>query len=77
MSALSANLVQTRAQAALAASPFYELRECRVDPVNGSLIISGNVSSFDHKQLAQEVVRAVCRDEVIVNSIDVADEDPE
>ncbi len=49
-----------RAQTALSTSPIYELRDLRVEQHNGSLLISGSVSSFYHKQLAQEVVRAVC-----------------
>jgi len=58
---------------ALASSPICELRELCVEQHNGSLLISGVVSSFYHKQLAQEVVRAVCRDLEIelVNSIRV------
>ncbi len=48
---------------ALANSPIFELRELCVefDRTRDSLLISGVVSSFYHKQLAQEVVRAVCR----------------
>lgn len=55
--------VQCRAQMALANSPIYELRDLRVEfgPDNETLVLSGAVSSFYHKQLAQEVVRAVCR----------------
>ncbi len=63
--------VQPRAQAALSSSPFYELRELRVAQQNGALLISGSVSSFYHKQLAQEVVRSVCEGIEVVNSIRV------
>jgi len=35
------------------------------------LLISGNVSSYYHKQLAQELVRSVCKDSDVVNSIEV------
>ncbi len=65
--------IQPRAQAALWNSPVCELRNLRVDRRDGALVISGMVSSFYHKQLAQEVVRAVCRDcEVeLTNSIRV------
>ena len=48
---------QPRAQTALASSPIYDLRELQVEQRNGSLVISGRVSSFYHKQLAQEVQR--------------------
>lgn len=67
----AAHEVQTRAQLALKSSPFYELRELQVEPVRDALLISGSVSSFYHKQLAQEVVRSVCRDLDVVNSIHV------
>lgn len=64
-----AHEVQPRAQLALRSSPFYELRELQVEPVRDSLVITGSVSSFYYKQLAQEVVRSVCREIDVVNSI--------
>jgi len=65
--------IQPRAQTALRNSPVCELRELRVERHDGALVISGTVSSYYHKQLAQEVVRAVCKDcEVeLVNAIRV------
>jgi osmotically-inducible protein OsmY len=63
--------VQSRAQAALANSPFYELRELQAEHRDGALLISGCVSSFYHKQLAQEVVRSVCSGIEVINSIRV------
>jgi hypothetical protein len=54
--------LQPRAQAALCNSPVSELRALCVEQREGSLVISGAVSSFYHKQLAQEVVRAVCKE---------------
>jgi len=54
--------VQPRAQRALSSSPIFELRDVQVEPCNGGLLLSGVVSSFYHKQLAQEVVRAVCKE---------------
>jgi osmotically-inducible protein OsmY len=71
MAATTAESVQPRAQAALSNSPFYELRELRVEQRNDTLLISGCVSSFYHKQLAQEVVRSVCAGIEVVNSIRV------
>ena len=70
---MSAKDVQPQAQTALDHSPIYELRDLQVEPQNGALVICGVVSSFYHKQLAQEVVRAVCRDIEIelVNSVRV------
>ena len=69
----SARDVQPRAQSALADSPICELRDLRVEQKDGALLISGVVSSFYHKQLAQEAVRAVCRglEIELVNSIEV------
>ena len=66
-----ANDVQPRAQTALAGSPIYELRDLQVEQSDGILLISGSVSSFYHKQLAQEVVRSVCDGIEVRNSIHV------
>ncbi len=71
MGTASTTGIQPRAQSALASSPIYELRDLRVEDRNGSLLISGVVSSFYHKQLAQEVVRTVCREVEVINSIHV------
>jgi len=64
--------VQSRAQAALATSPIFDLRGLRVDEVEGGLLLSGSVSSYYHKQLAQEAVRAVALGVPVMNSIRVA-----
>jgi hypothetical protein len=69
MAATAVEGVQSRAQAALTNSPFYELRELKVEQHGTALVISGSVSSFYHKQLAQEVVRSVCVDTEVTNSI--------
>ncbi|HID77134.1 MAG TPA: BON domain-containing protein [Planctomycetaceae bacterium] len=76
MERVSRREIQPRAQAALATSPIFELREIRVEQQNGTLLLTGAVSSYYHKQLAQEVVLAVCRqchqDELeLINSIEV------
>lgn len=63
--------IQPRAQTALADSPIYELRDLQVEDRDGILLISGAVSSFYHKQLAQEVVRSVCQGIEVINSIRV------
>jgi hypothetical protein len=63
--------VQPRAQKALSASPVFALRELRVDQEEEHLRISGLVSSFYHKQLAQEVVRAVAEGIQVVNTVTV------
>jgi hypothetical protein len=67
--------LRSRAQTALTDSPFFELHEIQVDQRDGTLLISGNVSSFYHKQLAQEVVRTVCKGIEVINSIEVKLED--
>ena len=60
-----------RAQRALNDSSIYDLRDLQVEQLDGTLLLRGTVSSFYHKQLAQELVRMVCRDGEIelVNSI--------
>ena len=55
MTAIAVEELQPRAQAALASSPFYELRQLQVEWRDNALQLSGCVSSFYHKQLAQEV----------------------
>lgn len=62
------------AQAALADSPIFDLRMLTVEVSEDSLVLSGSVSSFYHKQMAQELVRTVVGREVeVVNSIAVRD----
>lgn len=72
MTATISESVQPRAQAALTNSPFFELRGLLVEQGQDALRITGCVSSFYHKQLAQEVVRSVCSDAKLINSICVA-----
>jgi len=72
MTSTSTSEILPRAQSALANSPIYELRDLQVEHRAGSLLISGAVSSFYHKQLAQEVVRSVCQGIDVINAIDVA-----
>ena len=75
MAIFSPRDVQPRAQAALANSPFYELHDLQVEDREGALMISGTVSSFYHKQLAQEVVRSVCKEIEVTNTIHVVSEE--
>ena len=63
--------VGPQVQSALAASPVFDLHGLRVEDHADGLLLSGSVSSFYHKQLAQEVVRAVAGDVNVVNAIDV------
>ena len=71
MGEVSGREVEPRAQSALSTRPIHELRGLRVEGQNGALVIRGNVSTFYHKQLAQEVVRAVCREIDLINSVSV------
>jgi hypothetical protein len=66
--------VQPRARAALTASPIYELQALEVQQRDAALWISGTVSTFYHKQLAQEVVRSVCQDIEVINRIRVRED---
>jgi hypothetical protein len=75
MATIVVNDLQSRAQTALANSPFFELHELHVEQRESSLFISGTVSSFYHKQLAQEVVRTVCKGIEVTNSIQVVLDD--
>jgi hypothetical protein len=72
MAGFTVEHVLPRAQSALTASPIFALQELRVEQLGESLLISGSVSSFYHKQLAQEVVRAVAEGIDVVNSINVS-----
>ena len=56
----------------LANSSVRELRQLRVDGSSNQLQLSGRVRSFYHKQLAQEVVRAVASGMQVVNHVHVS-----
>lgn len=60
-----------RARCALTNSPIMVLRELEVEQNGEALVISGRVNSFYEKQLAQEAIRAVCRDIDLCNTVDV------
>ena len=75
MAVIAVDELQPRAQAALVSSPFYELRELHVEWRDEALQLSGCVSSYYHKQLAQEVVRSVCGNTLVINSICVEHEE--
>ena len=65
----SEQAVPQAATDALASSPVRELRELRVDGNSTQLHLTGRVSSFYHKQLAQEAVRSVTEGRQIVNRV--------
>ena len=70
ISETSSEVVQ-RAQRALRSSPIFALRELRGECEGEVLWIHGRVSSFYHKQLAQEAIRSLSAGRQVVNSIDV------
>jgi hypothetical protein len=65
------NTVEYRAQSALDSSPIYDLHDLSVEHAGGVLLITGTVSSFYHKQLVQEIVRAVAKGIDVINAVDV------
>ncbi len=63
--------VVRRAQAALSGSPIYDLRELLVEKVGDAIELSGDVDSWHHKQMAQEVVRVVAGNKSVINVVEV------
>ncbi len=63
--------IAIRAQAALRNSPFSDLREIDVRRDGDTLHLTGRVSSFYHKQLAQEAIRAIADGWCVVNEVSV------
>lgn len=63
--------VEIRAQLALSTSPIFLLRELRVEREEHGLVLSGRVSSYYFKQVAQELVRSVAGNVQVTNSIEV------
>ena len=61
--------VQSRAQVVLQNSPILGLRRLIVEEHDGVLKITGRVTSFYHKQLAQEVVRAIAGSVEVINLV--------
>lgn len=55
-------------------SPILGIRQLQVEECDGSILISGKLCSFYHKQLAQEVVRNISPKSRVVNSVEVKDE---
>ena len=61
------------AKSALQTSPVFALRSLDVEQVDDNLLLSGRVSTFYYKQLAQEVVRSVANGMGVVNSVKVVE----
>ena len=66
-----AQLLCELAQSALASSSVHVLNKLRVEQLDDSLLISGRVDTYYHKQLAQELVRTVAGEYHVVNAVDV------
>jgi len=60
-----------QAQQALASSPMWVLRQLKVDQTGQELVITGEVTSYYQKQMAQEIVRAAVAGVPMVNRIHV------
>jgi hypothetical protein len=60
-----------RAESALSRSRIYDLRSLHVAQDGDTVVLRGRVSSFYHKQLAQEVVRTALDGGEVVNAIRV------
>ena len=71
MADFEATDVCQQAQQALTTSPIHAMHELRVERENDTMILSGRVDTFYHKQLAQEIVRAAIQGQPLINSIRV------
>ncbi len=63
--------VESEAKRVLATSPIFDVRTLQVERNGETLLLSGRVASFYHKQLAQEAIRAVADGVTLVNSVNV------
>lgn len=70
-STAQSELALESAIAVLAQSSVAELRFLRVDEDEDTIHLSGSVRSFYHKQLAQEAVRPIAGDRLVVNRVSV------
>jgi BON domain-containing protein len=61
-----------RARAALSRSKIRDLRRLTIALDEGRIVVRGRVSSFYHKQLAQELIRGELGDVNVVNEMQVA-----
>lgn len=56
---------------ALRGSNFPPLRKLKVDETDQEIVLSGKVSSYYHKQLAQEAVMPFLEGRILVNQVQV------
>jgi osmotically-inducible protein OsmY len=67
----SEQALSNKAKTALESCGQYALRQLVVEETARGLVISGQVTSFYQKQQAQEIVRSVVGDVVLINHIEV------
>ena len=71
MAEILLNDVAERAKTVLSRSRIYDLRRLQVEQDGETLLLSGRVDSFYHKQLAQELVRTAVEGVEVSNAISV------
>ena len=67
-------IIQTQAALALLQSPIQALRNLSVEETDSAVVISGRVSSYYLKQLAQETVMPVLDQRALLNRVAVVRE---
>lgn len=67
----AASLLPVRAEHALRQSPIPALRRLRLEENEKAVVITGAVSSYYHKQLAQEAVMPFLGQRVLQNRVSV------
>jgi len=67
----SSCLAQARADQALRQSPIPALRKLRVEETDEAIILSGSVSTYYHKQLAQETLMPLRGSRELYNRVTV------
>ena len=67
-----ANDTLARAKAALSKSKIRDLRRLTVAQDHGQIVVRGRVSSYYHKQLAQELILREVGDVTVTNEMQVA-----
>jgi hypothetical protein len=60
-----------RAKAVLGRSKIFDLRALEVEQVDEYVVLRGEVDSFYHKQLAQELIKTAMKDVEVINEIQV------
>lgn len=63
---------QAKAKQAISSCPVFAIRQTQVDEYDGVLVLSGRVDTWYQKQMAQEIVAAVCCEVQVYNELTVA-----